>query len=158
MEKKKSKGIKGQARVGKDIIDYSFWENCFGESLRAWDEGFETLGEKFRFRGWNNTFLAEDRRSHSGFSFARIGIVIEALHCRRHFVCRLSKKGPLLLGTSWHFGHFFQLDASIISCCVLSIGYELKLPQIVVVLCWSVGFLLWFLWIEFFLRAGLISH
>jgi len=77
MEKKKSEGIKGQARAGKLIIDYSFWENCFGESLRAWDEGFETLGEKIRFRGWNNTFLAEDWKSHSDFSFADIGIVIQ---------------------------------------------------------------------------------
>jgi hypothetical protein len=33
MEKKKSEGIKGQARVGKGIIDYSFKKIEFGEEL-----------------------------------------------------------------------------------------------------------------------------
>ena len=33
MEKKKSEGIKGQARVGKLIIDYSFKKSSFGEEL-----------------------------------------------------------------------------------------------------------------------------
>jgi hypothetical protein len=32
MEKKKSKGIKGQARVGKLIIDYSFQKLSFGKT------------------------------------------------------------------------------------------------------------------------------
>jgi len=88
----------------KGIIDYSFRENRFGERLQAWDEGFETLGEKFRFRGWNNTFLAEHWRSHSGLSSAGNDIVISRRLVEKTFISDLRRERHFSLARERNLG------------------------------------------------------
>jgi hypothetical protein len=49
MEKKKSEGIKGQARVGKLIIDYSFLRNCLEKACELETRVSKPLERKFGF-------------------------------------------------------------------------------------------------------------
>ena len=112
----------------------------FGRSLQAWDEGFETLGEKLQFRGWNNIFLAEYRRSHPGFSFAC------NWHCDPRSYLRLVsfsvvEKRGVSCGTYGEFWVVFHWSwtHSLIFSCVFLLGPNPVL-LLSVVECWVVGF------------------
>jgi hypothetical protein len=76
LEKKKSGRVKGRMRVGKGIIDYSFRKLGFGEELD--EQTRVSAGNPFRHSdsAVKLSVLAGDWKSHSGFSFVGIGIVI----------------------------------------------------------------------------------
>jgi len=120
MEKKKSEGIKGQARVGKLIIDYSFKKLSFGEELG--EQTRVSVGNPFRHSdsAVKPSFLAGRLEKPSKLFICRdLALWFEDLQCGKHFICRFEEVRAFF---SWHelrVGLFSGAGRISFSCCVL---------------------------------------